>query len=288
MQTYLKHTLLAALLMALLGAPPNASANIVIDFASAMAVDGYSQATMDAISQTTFYFEHASVGSNMTDGLRTLHAANAGFYQLATADVSSPPGTSTPGTVYEFARGNPNWTDKVADFASRITTDGIGIIYVLNKFCWIDEQADWSVYAASIAALETANPGTTFVYMAMPLTPDSDYANVLRNQFNAGLRTWAAANDKILFDVADIEAHNASGTLQTFDYNGSVYERMASEWTSDGGHPDSNGSDALLARGFYALAAETAVIPEPATFALSLGAGTLGLAFWRCRRREQT
>lgn len=85
MQTYVERTLLAALLMALLAAPPHASANIVIDFDAVMAVDSYSQATMDAVGQTTFYFEHASVGSNMTDGLRA-----RGFYALAAETTVIP------------------------------------------------------------------------------------------------------------------------------------------------------------------------------------------------------
>lgn len=270
-----------ALTLALLGAT-RAAANLVIDFAAVMAVDTYSQATMDAVAQSTFYFEHASVGSNMTDGLRTLHAANPTFFQLTTADASAPPATTVAGTVYENARGNPNWTAKVSDFATRIEAGGVNTTFALNKFCWIDEQADWNVYATSIATLEAAHPDTTFVYMTMPLTPDADSANILRNNFNNSLRTWAAANDKILFDVADIEAHNASGVLQTFTSGGTTYQRMASEWTSDGGHPDSNGSDAVLARGFYALAAQAA-IPEPSTYAALLGLATLVLALARRR-----
>jgi hypothetical protein len=286
MQPKLRYFLLGAtLLLSLLGAPPVA-ANIVIDNDDILGVASYSQATMDRIAQYSFYFEHASVGGNMIGGLATLHSGNSSFYRLTTSSVSgTAPSTIGTGVVYENNRGNPGWSAKIATFATDITNSWGGkTTFALNKFCWIDETANWSAYANSIATLEAANPSTTFVYMTMPLNTGTGSDNVLRNQFNSALRLWAADNNKILFDVADIETHDAAGVSQTFTYDGATYNRMADEWTSDGGHPNLKGSDQRLALGFYALAAEFTAVPEPSTYAAIFGLATLGLVVWqRCR-----
>lgn len=282
MQTTHRHLRPAALALLLLGTA-SAQANIVIDHSDITLVPSYSQATMDAIAASTFYFEHASVGSNMVAGLQTLHDTNASFYRLTTSAVGAPPSTTVAGTVYENARGNPGWEAKVDNFAARITASDISTTFALNKFCWIDESADWATYRDSMVALEKTNPGTRFVYMTMPLNTGTGSDNVLRNQFNNALRTWAAKNDKILFDIADIEAYDGSGNLTTFDYSGTQYQQLSADWaTNDGGHLNELGQ-AHAALGFYALAAEATAIPEPATYAACFGLATLALAFWRRR-----
>ena len=277
-----RHIILVAVGLLPLLVTASASANIVIDHTSIQLVPAYSQATMDAVAQSTFYFEHASVGSNIVDGLDRLHTSNPGLYQLTTSGVSSPPGTLLAGTVYEYARGNPDWTDKVADFASRINAGGIATTFALNKFCWIDENAAWTVYRDSMLTLEAAHTGTNFVYMTMPLNTGSGADNVLRNQFNTALRTWAATNNKTLFDIADIETYGATGQATTFTHDGTEYLRLSTDWASDEGHLNAAGQD-RVALGFYALAAETAAIPEPSTYAIVLGLGTFAAVLWRRR-----
>jgi len=295
MQIIPKHVLPGAALLLFCGIQ-SASANIVIDHTDIQLVPSYSQSTMDAIAQSTFYFEHASVGGNIVDGLQTLHDTNASFYQLTTSavteaayGVSSPPSSIVAGTVYEFARGNPGWSDKINWFSANIAnTWGGKTTFAMNKFCWIDETADWSAYSSSIAALELANPGTTFVYMTMPLNKLDGADNVLRNQFNTALRDWASTNDKILFDVADIEAYDSAGNQTTFTYDGAEYQRLFDGWASDEGHLNTDGQ-ARVALGFYALGAEFAAIPEPSTYASALGLAAIATVLWRRRsaRRKQ-
>ncbi|SPE51810.1 hypothetical protein SBV1_1430027 [Verrucomicrobia bacterium] len=86
--------------------------------------------------------------------------------------------------------------------------------------------------------------------------------------FNDGLRAWCQANNRVLFDVADMEAHDTNGDLSTFLYNGQLWEQMWPGDTvggdaccgevGDGGHPSNFEAEKVLARGFYALAAATA------------------------------
>lgn len=271
-------------LLPLFGAA-TASANIVIDFSDTQNVAGYSQATMNTIAASSFYFEHASVGGNLMSGIEALHASNPGFYQYTRSSASgTAPASISNGTVYDYDRGNPGWSDKVTTFASDITGSWGGkTTFALNKFCYIDPDANWSAYRDSMITLETTNPGTKFVYMTIPLTVDLGGDNVARGDFNASLRSWAAANDKIVFDIADIEAHSASGVAQTFESGGKTYQRLADDWSADGGHLNAAGQT-LAAKGFYALAAEAALIPEPSTYAAALGIATLFTVLWRRRR----
>lgn len=271
----------AAFLLPLLGAS-SASANIVVNFADTQSVAGYSQATMNAIAGTSFYFEHASVGGNMVAGLNALHSGNSSFYRLTTSSTSStPPASITAGTLYDYDRGNPGWQAKVNGFATDIAGGWGGkTTFAMSKFCYIDPDANWTVYRDSMLGLEAANPGTNFVYMTIPLTADTGSDNVLRGNFNTSLRNWAAANNKIVFDIADIEAHSASGALQTFVSGGQTYQRLAADWSADGGHLNTAGQ-LQVAKGFYALAAEVTAIPEPSTYALALGIVTLSTVLWR-------
>ncbi len=110
---------ISALVMSLALASP-APARIV----NHLDIDGVTalpQATMDAIGRQKWFFSHASVGSNMIDGMNDLRAANPTRYRLVTASVgysssraNSPPSPTVGGTVYECPRGNPGWQQKSA------------------------------------------------------------------------------------------------------------------------------------------------------------------------------
>lgn len=250
----------ALLLTSLL--PLAGRAQIIAD-SEARAARYYSQATMDAVARRNWFFAHASVGGNMMSGLQSLHAANPGFFKLIASDSSSadtPPATTQPGFVYGCARGNPGWQPKVDQFVTYVSNGWRSpkVALVANKFCYIDQDAVLSYYLNSMQNLEAANPGTRFVYMTMPLTVNSDADNYKRFLFNDGLRTWVAANRRLLFDVADIEAHAPDGTPQTFVWNGKTCQRLYASYSSDGGHLNDTGAQAV-ALGFYAV---TASLPD--------------------------
>jgi len=47
---------------------------------------------------------------------------------------------------------------------------------------------------------------------------DTDADNFLRNAFNDRVREWTRQNGRVLFDIADIEAHDSAGKVCTFQY----------------------------------------------------------------------
>jgi hypothetical protein len=257
---------------AILGLSPAAHAGgLIIGHASVEAVSTYPQPLMEQIAQFKFYFAHASVGENIVNGLADLHRINPVYYRLKpTAADATPPAATDPGTVYDFSRGNPGWQAKVDGFSTYVSNGWHRpkADVVLNKFCYIDQDADVDYYIRSMASLEAAHLDTVFVYMTIPLKTDGGYLrnllkstgkseNYLRNVFNDKLRDWVRANNKILFDVADIEAHEMDGTARTFECEGRICQALCKSYTEDGRHLDdkSGVGRQQVAKGFYALAA---------------------------------
>lgn len=231
--------------------------SIEIGHTNCLAVAGYSQALMNEIGQLKWYFAHASVGGNMIEGLADLHSSSPGFYTLSSASAgASPSGVTPAGVVAEYNRGNPGWQAKVDTFQTCVSNGWRcpQVNLVLNKFCYIDQTADLAYYLRSMTNLEAAFPETVFVHMTLPLMTSEDNDNYLRNVFNDGLRSWVRTNSRVLYDIADIEAHDNNGVVCTFVFNSRVCQKMYSAWSSDGGHLNADGRQ-LVARGFYALSA---------------------------------
>jgi hypothetical protein len=262
----------------------------LIDHTAVGQVSGYSQATMDAIGDLRFFFAHASVGENMLSGLTALHNESSMFYRLVRSfEDAFPPNTTTPGTVYEYNRGNPTWGEKITWFEQYVANGWQmpKVDAVLNKFCYIDSDVDFATYRDSMLALEGAHPDTRFVYMTIPLEKYSE-SNIMRNEFNDTLRTWVRANGKILFDIADIEAHNTSGVESTFTVGDKVYQRLCDDYSLDGSHLNDLGSR-QVALGFYALGADLVAVPEPnsSVIAAAACAAAVSVSLMRRNRRSE-
>ncbi len=265
-------TLRAALFVSLLALLTPAAAGQVVDHRHVDAVTALPQATMDAIGQQRWFFTHASVGGNLLAGLDDLHAASPARYQLVSSWVGyddvqmqadPPPASPAPGTVYECDRGNPGWADKLQIFDNSLRQAGwrgAAVDVVMDKLCFIDQDALAADTLASLTALRSSFPDSVIVSTTMPLTTGEDADNVLRNQYNAELRAHANAGFSLLFDVADIEAHTPAGVQQTFQYGGQTWQKLYAGYTDDGGHLDTVGRQ-RVAQGWYAVAAAIAAQP---------------------------
>jgi hypothetical protein len=273
-----RSSIAACLVTALSAAPTHAT---IIDHTAAAAVSSYSQDTMNQIGDLSYFFSHASVGSNMVSGLKSLHSSNSTYYQIQTSSASSsPPASVLDGRVYEYGRGNPGWSQKLALFDTALSNGWAGKVdLAMDKFCYIDEGANATSYLSFMQGLESkfAGSGTKLVYATMPLTTSSDSDNILRNNFNTTVRSFVAgSSNRILFDIADIEAWDATGQ-HTFTSGGTTYQQLSASLSSDGGHLNALGSQ-RVALGFYAVAnAAIAPIPEPETYTMLIaGLGIIG------------
>ncbi len=246
------------------------------------------QAVYNAIGEQTWYFTHASVGGNMVSGLNALHTQDSNKYQLIPqGDNDTPPASVTPGTVYDYNRSNPGWEQKYEIFSETVTNGwGNAVDFTMDKLCYIDQDASATAYFTMMEDLEALYLPSTLVYTTMPLTTSADADNVLRNNYNEAVRAYASANNKLLFDIADLEAYSAAGVEQTFTIGGVTYQRLFSGWTTDGGHLNGDGQE-WIAKGWYSLAASQGnPVPEPGTVVLmGLGIGALLTRYRKSRVR---
>jgi hypothetical protein len=243
--------------------------SIRIGYAECASAKRHPKAMLQKIGELKWYFAHASVGSNMIDGITDLHARDKGAYPFQSVSASkAPPAATQAGAIYEHNRGNPGWKAKFDRFESCVSNGWHypAINIAINKLCYIDQYASFKYYLHSMTNLEAAFPDTVFVYTTMPLMTNADSDNFLRNAFNDRLREWTRQNGQVLFDIADIEAHDSNGKVCTFQYRNKTYQKLCDSYTADGGHLNEVGRQ-LVALGFYALAA--ALLARERTPALS-------------------
>jgi hypothetical protein len=167
------------------------------------------------------HLRHASVGQNIDGGLDAIQNDSAKY------DRSN--------WIFN-SRGNPGWEAKISDFVS-FTIDNESSYDVFSmKFCYIDPDAEFFRYRDSLLYLESRYPNKVIIWWTIPIQTSG---NTNRQTFNDSVRIYAAAHGKFLFDIADIESHNAAGEKRL---DGSNRELMWAEWTSDGGHLNSDGA----------------------------------------------
>lgn len=233
---------LATSLALLVGASSAAAQSIKIDH-SLVDVSILDSSAIEGAAALTMSFSHASVGSNIWDGLQTL---------------AEDPTYAIPNWT-ENGRGNPGWEAKISDFEAWVATNESEYDVFQNKFCYIDQAADFASYRDSMVGLKRTYPEKTFVWWTMPITTDGD-DNQLRADFNQAVRDYCKEFDCPLFDIADIESHTADGTAVT---NAGV-EALDPDQSSDGGHLNTLGS-ARMAQAQWILMARIAGAPVEET-----------------------
>ena len=246
----------AAMLLLLAASTSVLAQGILIGHTNVMAVTNIPQSTIDQLAQFRWFFAHASVGSDMMNGIAALHSTHPSRYPIQHSDDDdTPPATTAAATIYDYARGNPDWSDKVSWFEGFASNGwrSPAVNIALNKFCWIDPYVDTNTYLASMQTLEGKYPDTIFVYMTIPLTGDADGENNARNNFNRTLRHFCTTHNRVLFDVADIQSHDINGTAYTYSTSNQLmyigFAVSAGDWhLNDVARP-------WVARGFYALGA---------------------------------
>lgn len=132
------------------------------------------------------------------------------------------------------------------------------------KFCYTDSSSlDFEYYRQQMEALEQAYPGKVFIWTTSALygvdveeSPSGIYNKEILKVFNDQARAYAISQNKVFYDIADIESRDSNGNLclSTSGYAGLCREYTDGPGGSDGGHPDAAGS-VRLAQGFWWLMA---------------------------------
>ena len=185
---------------------------------------------------------HASVGGNISAGLNDLQGIDDKYNYSAFAFSD---------------RGNPGWRAKVDDLDAFVAEHLSEYAVFSQKFCFIDEDANWRYYRDHMEALEAAYPDKGFVWWTMPIRTDG---SALRDAYNIKVRNYCLANGKILFDIADIESHDPAG----HPIRDGRYEAMYSGYSSDGGHLDETTGRQRVATAYWWLMARLAELESTA------------------------
>lgn len=232
------------------------------------------QQWLDEARKLRIYFGHQSVGANILDGLDALARQQPGRYGVAIEGYSSswkigrllegdPLQRLSHGGIAHFQVGrNGDGAGKVRDFLDRASAHGRAADVAMMKLCYVDfpsgkasqPAADparlFATYRDALERLEQDNPKLRVVWWTAPLT---NRDNQVREQFNTLVRAYAKDKGKVLFDLADIEAHAPNGRPMA-DHVGPV---LYAGYTDDGGHLAGRGQ-MRAARAWWWLAARLA------------------------------
>ncbi len=228
------------------------------------------QAALDRVRQTAIVLGHESVGWNVIGGLKSLNQNLGQRYRLEIQHQIT-------------ARWNTNWFDRHRGFGDFFVGNANNVpgkaqafeqalraglanqVQVASlKLCWADLQdrtntdAVFATYTQVLERLQQAYPRLTFVYWTMPLRRDGRLQDK-RTRFNELMAQYARQRSIVLFDLADIEAHQPDGT----EYRNETGQlAMWPGYTSDGGHLSEAGSQ-RAARGWWWLMARVTGWPRP-------------------------
>ncbi len=208
-------------------APPAGGA-LIVDHTSVAAFDRIPAQWLAAAKQLTMHYVHTSHGGQIVSGLEAMELAEPaygvaiGFYST----VLLPPQEDPP--VFRMYRNALDPTGYWSTEAGRaLTRSAAGTGWFgYSMFAWCGEMTGASAatvqqYLDTMNAFETEFPSMRFIYMTghtdgtdTPSTPTSlKYNNNL-------IRQYAIANNKVLFDFADIESYDPAGNYYLNDYEG--------------------------------------------------------------------
>ena len=175
-------------------------------------------AILQAKSSLHIAYGHTSHGSQLVDGMNGLVDFMNGLgytHNLYDFDWGGPNGAldfyDTPFSGADDL-GAPDFTSWESATRNYLDTHPI-INVVIWSWCgqvsWASEE-DINTYLGLMNGLEQDYPGVHFVYMTGHLDGSGEYGDLnIRNQ---QIRDYCDANDKTLYDFADIESYDPDGT----------------------------------------------------------------------------
>jgi hypothetical protein len=169
----------------------------------------------------TLHYAHTSHGSQIISGienLESLHPEFAVSVRESTSEVlppvedppalriydGNPPETYIMPEDYWDGNSGLNRTRAVADTGH----------YGFSMWSWCGQVSDASddyiqSYLTAMATLESEYPGMRFIYMTGHLDGTGSSGNL--HQRNEQIRSYCTANNKVLYDFADIERYDPDG-----------------------------------------------------------------------------
>ena len=202
-------------------------------------------------------YGHTSHGSQLTDGMSGLVAFMNGLGYPNNLYAWNNGGTSGALDLHDYAMGGdvgyyPDWVNNTRTYLGAPdpgTGRGTGTNADINVIIWSWCGQVTSTYTSGLlntnylnpmSQLETDYPGIKFIYMTGHLDHSADANNKAANQ---AIRDFCTANNKILYDFADIESYNPDKTYfqyagddcSYYSSTGTLLGNWATEWQNN--HP---------------------------------------------------
>jgi hypothetical protein len=168
------------------------------------------------------YYGHTSHGSQIMSGLSMLENENIGLYRR--------PSIYEPGTDL----GNSGWDQRTRAYLNAHPGTNLVMWSWCGQLSWYSESAV-NDYLGKMNYLETQYPNVIFVYMTGHLDGSGTSGTLYRN--NNRIRSFCAANNKVLFDFADIESYDPGGNYYP---DGSDQCEWCATWCDAHDCPDCN------------------------------------------------
>jgi hypothetical protein len=177
-------------------------------------------------------YGHAVHGSQLTSGMTGLVAfANGGGLGLALPEdifAWNDGGTDGALDLHDNAMGGsmadfPQWVRNTRSYLDNPLNEDVNVVV----WSWCDQMESKyaagtikSEYLKPMAQLEADYPHVTFVYMTGHVNIWNDANNKTANQI---IRDYCRANNKVLYDFADIERYDPNGTYYEFAHENCDY-----------------------------------------------------------------
>jgi hypothetical protein len=247
------------------GPPPPPTTAIVVDHTSVALFDQIPPTYRTAAAALRLLLRTASVGQNISSGLNCLvnNASNfcrTGFgVPAAQVPIVSQPQYGRAAWLLEF-RGNPGWRGKVDDIISQVNSRSASFDFVTLKQSYVDDASlaqFWDPsYHPGIAELESlaaAHPNNRIIYMTAAI---SKLPQPHIFTFNVQMRSYTAAEQQPLFDLADLESHRPDGSPCLT----SGVPTICAEYNTEvnGGHLTNGMAQQRVAKAFWVLMARLA------------------------------
>ncbi len=193
-------------------------------------------------------YGHTSHGSQITTGMSGLvnfaDGEGKGLHHPIGTFAWNQGGTNGALDLHDYAMGGdvgyyPDWVDNTQSYLQSSSHRNVNVI----MWSWCGQVDSkyvagrlFSEYLTPMSELEQAYPNITFIYMTGHVDHGDDANNKAANQI---IRNFCRANNKVLFDFADIESHDPEGAYYAFsndncDYysalNGTRLGNWATQW----------------------------------------------------------
>ncbi len=186
---------------------------IIIDHSCTVLEDIPEEWVIEAKDQLRICYGHTSHGSQPISGMQVLmdDPGYQGLYDFNYDGAVEPGVLSLQDTVPEGDLGNPDYTTWAARTRSHLDGPGSDRNVVIWSWCGqVDTTSEnIDIYLGLMNQLEADYPDVSFVYMTGHLNGTGETGNV--NLRNNQIRAFCIANNKTLYDFADIESYDPDG-----------------------------------------------------------------------------